>query len=148
MKTDKAQNAGNKFGEILKFAVSGGLCFLVEFVLLVLLRDGCGLDTLIATAIAFTLSVCVNYVLCVKWVFSGVGEQDSKQKIGFFVTSAIGLALNVLIMYLLRLAFGEDGVVMTVFSKTITMYMVNKVIATVLVMIWNFFTKKKILKRL
>ena len=32
--------------EIIRFAVSGGVCFLIEFALLVLLRDTCGLDTL------------------------------------------------------------------------------------------------------
>lgn len=143
----KEKGESNSFKEIFRFVVSGGICFVVEFVVLVLLRDGCGMDTLIATALAFLVSVCVNYILCVKWVFNGIGEQGRKQKIGFFVTSGLGLGLNVLLMYLFRLIFGEDSVVLTLFTKRITMYMVNKIFATIIVMVWNYFTKKTILRR-
>ena len=48
--------------EILKFAITGGVCFLIELAALVALRDGAGLDTLIATPIAFLISVVFNYL--------------------------------------------------------------------------------------
>ena len=83
-----------KLKEIIRFAVSGGVCFLIEFALLVLLRDTCGLDTLAATPIAFTVSVIVNYLFCVKWVFPDAGKQGNKARIAFFVTSVMGLFLN------------------------------------------------------
>ena len=134
--------------EIIRFAVSGGVCFLIEFALLVLLRDTCGLDTLAATPIAFTVSVIVNYLFCVKWVFPDAGKQGNKARIAFFITSIMGLFLNEGLMWLFRILFGEDTVVMTVFGFTITMYMVNKVFATLIVMIWNYITKRYILKQL
>ena len=40
---------GNRLGEALRFAVTGGICFLIEFAALVGLRDGLGLDTLSET---------------------------------------------------------------------------------------------------
>ena len=46
--------------EGLRFIITGGVCFLVEFAFLVLLRDKCGLDTLIAVPIAFLISVILN----------------------------------------------------------------------------------------
>ena len=137
----------NRLGEVVRFAVSGGVCFLIEFAALVALHDKLGLDTLIATPIAFLISVIVNYILCVKWVFPGAGEQRRAAQAGFLVTSVMGLFLNEGLMYLFRVLFGEDAAVLTVFGFTVTMYMVNKVMATVIVMIWNYFTKRYILTR-
>ena len=134
--------------EIIRFAVSGGVCFLIEFALLVLLRDTCGLDTLAATPIAFTVSVIVNYLFCVKWVFPDAGKQGNKACIAFFISSIMGLFLNEGLMWLFRVLFGEDTVVMTAFGFTVTMYMVNKVLATLIVMVWNYITKRYILKKL
>ena len=137
----------NRMKEVVRFVVTGGVCFLIEFAALVALRDGAGLDTLIATPIAFLISVIVNYLMCVGWVFDGAGKQGSAQRAGFLVTSAVGLGLNELLMLLFRAIFGEDTPVLTVFGFTVTMYMVNKVMATVIVMVWNYFTKKWILNR-
>ena len=134
--------------EIIRFAVSGGVCFLIEFALLVLLRDTCGLDTLAATPIAFTVSVIVNYLFCVKWVFPDAGKQGNKARVAFFITSIMGLFLNEGLMWLFRVLFGEDTVVVTVFSFAVTMYMVNKILATLIVMVWNYITKRYILKKL
>ena len=131
--------------EIIRFAVSGGVCFLIEFALLVLLRDTCGLDTLAATP---TVSVIVNYLFCVKWVFPDAGKQGNKARVAFFITSIMGLFLNEGLMWLFRVLFGEDTVVLTAFSFTVTMYMVNKVLATLIVMVWNYITKRYILKKL
>ena len=139
-------NGKNGLMEGLRFIVTGGACFLVEFACLVFLRDGCGLDTLLATPIAFLISVILNYLLCVKWVFGGAKDQGNSAKMGFLVTSVMGLFLNELLMLIFRGVFGEDGVLLTLFGFTVTMYMLNKVLATVLVMVWNYFTKRAILK--
>ena len=96
--------------------------------------------------IAFLLGITVNYVLCVLWVFEGAREQSAKSRLGFFLTSAVGLLINELLMLLFRVIWGEDTVLMTIFSFPVSLYMVNKVIATGVVMIWNYFTKRKILK--
>ena len=136
-----------KIKETLRFVITGGFCFLVEFVCLVLLRDTVGLDTLIATPIAFLISVAVNYLLCVRWVFTGARDQNAAGKAGFLITSVMGLLLNELLMLLFRVIFGEDAVILTVFSFTVTMYMVNKALATLIVMVWNYFTKRAILQK-
>ena len=100
-----------------------------------------------AFAIAFLISVAVNYLLCVRWVFTGAKEQHAAGKAGFLITSVMGLLLNELLMLLFRVIFGEDTVILTVFSFTVTMYMVNKALATVIVMVWNYFTKRAILQK-
>ena len=133
--------------EGLRFLVTGGVCFLAEFAALVLLRDSCGLDTLIAVPIAFLLSVILNYVLCVKWVFKGAKDRGRSAQAGFLITSVMGLALNELLMLLFRGLFGEDTAVFTLFGFTVTMYMVNKALSTAVVLVWNYFTKRAILKK-
>ena len=144
---NKRSAQGTRVSEALRFIVTGGVCFAVEFVCLVLLRDKIGLDTLIATPIAFLISVALNYLLCVKWVFRGVGEQKRSAQAGFLLTSIMGLLLNEGLMLLFRVLFGEDQPIVTVLSFTFTMYMVNKALATLLVMIWNYFTKRYILRK-
>lgn len=137
---------GGRLGEALRFAIAGGVCFLIEQAALILLHDKFGLDTLIATPIAFLISVAVNYVLCVRWAFRGAKEQGGAEKLGFLITSGVGLVWNWVLMLLFRWLLGEEATVLTVLSFTVKMYMVNKALATLLVMIWNYFTKRAILR--
>ena len=136
---------GKRIWEVLRFAVAGVAGFAVELLVLILLKEKLGIDTLIATPIAFLLSVIVNYVICVFWVFDGARDQSRKSQAGFLLTSVIGLLLNELLMFLFRVMWGEETVLFTVFSFTVSLYVLNKVIATILVMFWNYFTKRKIL---
>lgn len=131
--------------EVLRFAVAGAAGFVVELLVLILLKEKLGLDTLIATPIAFLLSVVVNYLICVFWVFDGARDQSRRNQAAFLLTSVIGLLLNELFMFLFRVMWGEDTVLFTVFSFSVSLYVLNKVISTILVMIWNYFTKRKIL---
>ena len=131
--------------EILRFVIAGGAGFAVEIGALILLKEKLGMDTLIATPIAFTISVIVNYLICVFWVFRGAREQNRKNQIAFFLTSAVGLVLNEVLMLLFRVAWGEEKVLFTVFSFAVSLYVLNKVLATCIVMIWNYWTKRRIL---
>ena len=136
-----------RLGEVIRFLIAGGAAFAVELAALILLKEKLGLDTLVATPIAFILSVIVNYLICVFWVFDGAREQNRKSQAAFFLTSAVGLLLNELLMFLFRVAWGEETVLFTVFSFAVSLYVLNKILATALVMIWNYFTKRYILMK-
>lgn len=142
--TQKKETA--KLTEIIRFALTGGICFVIEFVALVLLVDLLGMDTLLATPIAFLVSVVVNYLLCLVWVFKGASDSGTAAKVGFLVTSVIGLVLNELLMLLFRVMFGESGVLFALFGFNVTMYMLNKCLSTFIVMVWNYFTKRAVLQ--
>ena len=135
----------SRLKEILKFAITGGVCFLIELAALIALRDGAGMDTLAATPIAFLISVAVNYLICIRWVFPGAAD-SGKAKFWFLVSSLIGLGLNWLLMYLFRIVLGEDQVLLTLFGFRVTGYMFNKTLATLLVMVFNYFAKRWILR--
>ena len=121
--------------------------YLVELAVLILLKGRLGIDTLIATPAAFLVSVILNYLLCVVWVFRGTKNTGSGTKAGFLITSLIGLGLNELLMLFFRLTLGEDAVILTLGSRTFNMYVLNKCLATLIVMIWNYFSKRAVLYR-
>lgn len=123
-----------QFAELFRFAFSGGVCFLVEFIALTILVELFRLPVLVATAIAFILSVIVNYIMCIKWVFTGAEDGGAGVKASFFLTSVMGFGLNELFMWLFNILLGIH-------------YMIAKVVSTLLVMIWNYFTKRLVLKR-
>lgn len=133
--------------EILKFGLTGGVCFLIEYAALLLLKEGLRLSAVAATPIAFLISVCVNYLLCVRWVFDGAKEGSRAAQVGFVITSVMGLFLNWGIMWGLTALLGEDTLLFTLFGMQIKVYMLNKIIATALVMVWNYFTKRHVLKK-
>ena len=88
---------------------------------------------LISSIISFLLSIIVNYILSIKWVFDIKKKQSFKDVIIFTLLSAIGLLINLLVMYL-------SVEVLKIH------YMIGKLIATFIVMIWNFVTRKMFLE--
>lgn len=115
--------------QILKFGVVGGLAFLIDYGLLYLLTEYLNIYYFISSIISFIISLIFNYILSVKWVFDVDKKQTIKEITLFVVLSIIGLAINQLIMYI-----GVD--------KLSLYYMLVKLISTVIVMIWNFITRK------
>lgn len=120
--------------QIVKFGGVGALCFLIDFAVLFVLTDLAQINVLISSAIAFTVSVIANYYLSVKFVFA-VDEKKSKARnfILFVVFSVIGLLLTELLMHL--------GVNVLVWN-----YMLVKILATGIVMVFNFVTRKLFLE--
>ena len=122
-----------RFCEVFRFLAVGGSCFVLEYVLLYTLTEFGGLDPLVSAPIAFTISLIVNYILCVTVVFHA--EQQSASQMFFFVTTSLmGLGINQLVMWVFIDLAG-------------LWYMFAKVIASAVVMIWNYFTKRYILNR-
>ncbi len=132
--------------EVLRFILTGGICTLIEYAALYLLKELLHLGALAATPIAFLISVIFNYVLCIRWVFPTAQEGSRRAQVGFLFTSVIGFFLNWLIMWALTSLLGEDTVLLTLFGFALKIYMVNKIIATALVMVWNYFTKRFVLQ--
>ena len=83
---------------------------------------------------SFCISVIYNYIASVKWVFDVNKEKDTKRQFSIFIVfSVMGLLLNDLIMWL------------SVDFLSIY-YLLAKIIATFIVMIFNFVTRKMFLE--
>lgn len=120
--------------QILRFGLVGGLAFLIDYIVLIICKEVFNLNVLLSAAIAFTISVVANYILSIKWVFDVNKENSSKKNfILFIVFSIIGLIITELIMW-----FGTDILNIS--------YLIIKIIATIIVMIFNFITRKMFLE--
>ena len=116
--------------QIFKFTIVGGIATVIDFVFLYIFREFCHFPVLVSNTLSFCISVIYNYIASVKWVFDVNKEKDAKKQfIIFIVFSVIGLLLNNAIMWL------------TVDFLSIY-YMLAKIIATVIVMVFNFVTRK------
>ena len=119
--------------QFFKFGVVGVIAFIVDYLSLYLLTEFLNVYYLISSIISFLLSIIVNYILSIKWVFDIKKKQSFKDVIIFKLLSAIGLLINLLVMYL-------SVEVLKIH------YMIGKLIATFIVMIWNFVTRKMFLE--
>lgn len=129
------KNKRNLLLQILRFTLVGGSAFLVDAGLLFILKEFAGINYLISGAISFTASVIYNYVLSIKWVFDIKAHRDKTQEFIIFVLlSLIGLALNQFFMWLFVELFYIH-------------YMISKVFATSIIMVYNFVTRKIFLEK-
>lgn len=120
--------------QIVKFGLVGGLAFIIDYAVLIICKELLSLPILLATAIGFTVSVIFNYIASIKWVFDVNKERSStKQFILFIVFSVIGLLITELIMWV-----GTD-----IFDIN---YLFVKIVATAIVMVFNFITRKMFLE--
>lgn len=118
------------FAQIIKFGFVGGTSFVIDAGILFLLTEFCGIHYLLSGAISFTASVIYNYILSVKWVFDAKKDVNKVQELAVFIgLSVIGLGLNQLFMWLFVDIFH-------------IYYMLSKIIATAIVMVYNFVTRK------
>lgn len=114
--------------QILKFGVVGGLAFIIDYSLLYILTEYVHIPSLISAAISFIISVIFNYILSIKWVFDINKKQTKKDILIFFILSTIGLIINEIIILI--------GNIVEIH------YMISKIGATFIVMIYNFITRK------
>lgn len=116
--------------QIIRFAFVGGGAFVIDYGVMIFLTEVGGLNYLISSAISFTVSVIFNYIMSVKWVFNVSGERSQTQDFAvFIVLSVIGLGINSLIMWI-------------AVDKFHIFYMIAKIGATAIVMVYNFITRK------
>ena len=120
----------NRLFEIIRFAIVGGASFVVDYALLYICTEWLGIHYLYSAAISFTVSVIVNYWLCVIFVFTGAGKQTGRQAALFIGSSIVGLGINQVCMWLFVEKFGLH-------------YMLAKIGATFIVMFWNYVMKRK-----
>ena len=116
-----------------KFALVGFASLAVEYAALILFVEVLGMDYLMGTTLAFALSIVVNYVLSLRYVFDHREGMSRKREFTIFaVLSAVGLGLNDLYMFV--------GVGLLNIG-----YQAMKLISTFFVTWYNYFSRKRFL---
>lgn len=121
--------------QIMRFGIVGVIAFVIDYSVLLLLTEVAGIHYLISSAVAFLVSVIFNYILSITFVF----ETDKSKSKGaqfslFAIMSAGGLGINQLMMWLLS-------------DVMFIPYQLSKFLATAVVMVYNFVTRKLFLER-
>lgn len=124
------KNSKNIYEQIFKFGIVGGIATIIDWIVYYILYNFCNLDPLLANIFSFAVSVVYNYIASVKWVFN-IDKNKSKNRMffEFMLFSIIGLLLTeaLLFLFINKMAINE---------------MVSKIIATAIVMVFNFITRK------
>lgn len=132
------------FAQIIKFGAVGFLCFFIDYAIMVGLTEFAGIPSLVSSGCSYTISTVVNYILSVTVVFDADKEANKMvQFVVFVVLSLIGLGINQLCMWggtawLEQLM--EQSRSLAAYSRYA--YMVVKIFATAVVMVYNFITRK------
>ena len=117
------------FLQLIRFGFVGGTAFLIDAGILYILTEFFNIHYLIANVISFGISTIYNYILSILFVFDTKKKGGSLQVTVFVVLSVVGLFISQLLMWV----FVDLLFILTLIAK---------VISTVIVMCFNFITRK------
>ena len=116
--------------QFLKFGVVGALATLIDYGILMVLSQVAGWDPLPASAVSFTVSLVFNYAASMRFVFERRDDLSRRRELAL---SLVGLAINSALMWAGTEVLGDGPLAVTV----------TKVVATGVVMLWNFASRKR-----
>ena len=123
------------WSQVIRFGIVGAVATIIDYGLMVALTELVGLLYLLSCAISFLISVIVNYILSIRFVFTpNKNISKTVELVVFILLSAIGLGINQAIMWF------------TVEQIKIS-YLIAKIVATGIVMIYNFISRKLFLEK-
>lgn len=125
--------SSNTFIQFFRYIFVGGVAFLADGGSLFLITT-IGVNYLISVIFAFIIGLAVNYGLSKLLVFENSSVNGKIEFLVYGIIGVIGLGFTEIIMYVLTEIAG-------------LYFMVSKVIATIIVLVWNFVARKITLYR-
>ena len=130
---------GNKpeVQRFIKFAVTGGVGLVIDYIVLNILAHVFDVPSLIAIAVAFVCAALNNFIWNRLWVYPESRSQPKRKLLPIFMAvNAMGLGINELTLLLLELPLGA------LFGSAFLGLNVTKAIGAGIVMIWNFVVNR------
>ncbi|MBQ1449355.1 MAG: GtrA family protein [Eggerthellaceae bacterium] len=120
--------------QFVRFSIVGTSTFFIDYGLLMLLSQVLGVEPVISSAISFTVSLVINYFASMKFVFTRREDISRRRQFGLFVLlSLIALLVNTAIVW----------IGMGIFENTPLNLTIVKIVATMMVTLWNFFSRRR-----
>ncbi len=119
--------------QLIKFGIVGVVAAVLDVGVLVFCKEVLHLEVLLSSTISFCVSVTANYLLSMAFVFKSKNQDKWKEFVIFVLLSIGGLCLNQVILWI--------GV-----TFTSMYYLIVKLLAMVIVPIYNFITRKLFLE--
>lgn len=129
----------------MKFGVVGVIAAVIDFGVLNLLVGVFHMHNVIAGTISFLVSLVFNYLASMKFVFKHREDMARWMEILIFVgASLIGLFINAAIIWLSTYGMNRDAFI-SQHAEYLLRTNVGKIVATVVVAVWNFVIRKWLL---
>ena len=125
----------NTTRQILLYLIVGAFATIVEWAVFYILDFRCGMHYTMSVALAFILSTFANWTFGRLILFHRTSTGLSKELTSIYLTSIVGLLLNLLIMFIL-------------IEKIQLNEMISKIISTGLVFFWNFLIRKLVIYKI
>lgn len=152
--TTKDEKKKKLFAQIIRFGVVGGLSFVIDFVITLIVSAACravGTDVAVAATVGglfgFCISLVFNYFMSMKFVFERRDDMDRKKEFLIFaLLSLIGLGINELILYFGVIICDKTvPALVEAYPSAVTAGV--KMVATGIVMVYNFVSRKMTLEK-
>ena len=129
---DKTDNTGI---QLVRSMIAGAVAFAADFSTLFILTEFFGIYYLVSAFISFIFGVTTVYILSVMFVFKTRAVKNKTMEFALFAAVGIvGLGLNQVFLWFFT-------------ERLHCYYLYSKVLATIIVFLWNFFSRKFFLFR-
>lgn len=113
------------FLKFIKFCIVGASGMLIDFGVTYTLKEKYNVNRYVANAAGFIVAATSNFMVNRIWTFQSTDPQLAAQYFHFIVISAIGLAINSLIIFAMHGRLKKN-------------FYVSKLVAIIVVTLWNF----------
>lgn len=129
-RSDFSKPTGHIIHQFVRYFISGGVAFCVDFLLMMLLHDRFNIIAEVAGTISFAVGLVITYLMSIFWIFNLRRFNNRVAEfLGFTIIGVVGLVLTYFIM--------------RIFTNSLQInYLLAKIVSTIIVTLWNFLAKK------
>jgi putative flippase GtrA len=133
-----------KHRELLKFAVVGGICFVIDTAIFLALKSTVLAEKPVTAKVVATLVATItSYVLNREWSFRTRGGRERHHEAAlFFLVNGIGIVLNSLPLWASRYALGLEQPHVTALTEHVADFVSAQIVGTLVAMAFRWYGYK------
>jgi len=123
-------STSNAFVQLVRYGLVVAVAFPVDFGLLFVFTEHFHMYYLLSTILSFSISMLVNFLISILWVFKARADRPLwKEIIAFFIIGFVGLGLTAVIVWFCTTVLG-------------VYYLISKLVAACIVFFWSFSARR------